>query len=266
MTDDPDAHPDDDAELEASRMPLRAHLEELRSRLIKSTVVLVVLLVGGLFLKDMLLAVIQRPWSSARAAIEVSTGLDIGTLGQIKPHEQMVFAIKVSGVFAIIVGAPYYIAQAWGFIQSGLLKREKRAIHRSFPVAIGLFAAGLLFGYFMLVPMGLRFMLTFYGPEQIDIQVTLSEYFAVLSALTVLMGFVFELPLLMWVVVRAGIMEASTLSSSRRTAFVIFLVFATLLTPPDPATQMLVAVPMYGLYEIGLHFARKAQAAFDDAI
>lgn len=262
---DPD-YEDDDAALEASRMPLRAHLEELRSRLIKSTVVLMVLLVGGLFLKDLLLAVIAGPWANARAAIEASDGLDIGTLGQIKPHEQMVFAIKVSGVFAIIVGSPYYLAQAWGFIQSGLLQREKVAIHRSFPVAIGLFAAGLSFGYFVLVPMGLRFMLTFYGPEQIDIQVTLNEYFSVLSALTVLMGFVFELPLLMWVVVRAGIMEASTLSSSRRTAFVIFLVFATLLTPPDPATQMLVAVPMYGLYEIGLRFAESAQRAFDEAI
>ncbi len=256
---------DDDAALEASRMPLRQHLEELRSRLIKSTVLLMTLLVAGLFLKDFLHWVIVLPWDTARAAI-AENGRDIGTLGVIKPHEQMVFAIKVSGVFAIIVGSPYYLAQAWGFIQSGLLKRERVAIHKSFPLAVGMFAVGLLFGYYVLVPMGLRFMLTFYDAEQISIQVTLSEYFSVLSALTVLMGFVFELPLLMWVVVRAGIMEASTLSSSRRMAFVVFLVFATLLTPPDPATQLLVAIPMYGLYEIGLRFADKAQRAYDEAI
>ncbi len=244
-----------------SRMPLRDHLEELRSTLLRSFVALVILFAGGMALKDRLIRFVLVPWDRARESILLGGGQDPGVLSMIKPQEAFVFSLKVALAFALVVGAPYYLRLLWSFVVAGLMPNEKRAFWKAFPVSVVLFLGGMAFGYLILVPVGLDFLLTSVSPELIDPQVTVSEYFSLLLALTLLMGGVFLLPLFMWAGVRTGLVELETLSGSRRIAVVLMLIFASIMTPPDVVTQLLVAGPMMLLYEVGLMLARAASRA-----
>ncbi len=262
---DPGADPGADP-LEHTRMPLRAHLDELRRCLIRAVLGFVVLFVGSMVFEGALRDFILIPWESARAGILASGGVDPGRLIYIGPAEAFLFSLKLGAAMALLIGAPWYLWQLWAFVGAGLLVNERDAIRKAFPVATGLFVVGLAFGYALLLPLGLQFLLTFADPEALAAQVTVSNYFHLLVAMTLLMGFVFELPLIMWLVVRAGLVQATTLGSSRRVAYLCMLVFSAMMTPPDPVTQLLVTGPMIVLYELGLRLARGAQAAHERAV
>ncbi len=242
-------------------MPLRQHLEELRSCLMRGGLCFIVLFIGAFAFKERLIEFILIPWNVARAGIMEGGGVDPGALINIGPAEPVIFTLKLAGAFALLVGAPFYLWQVWGFVGAGLLPAERVALRRSFPFSILLFGVGLAFGYRVLLPLGLQFLLTFVDPELITPQVTVSAYFTLTVGLTLLMGFVFQLPLIMWLVVRAGLVERKTLADSRRMAMLGMLVFSAMMTPPDVVTQMLVTGPMVVLYEVGLLLARKAEAS-----
>lgn len=244
-------------------MPLRQHIEELRGCLLRSFAAFVGLFAVAMVFRRRLLEFVLIPWDATRNSIVEAGGADPGLLIYIAPAESFIFTIKLGGAFALLVGAPFFLWQVWRFVGAGLHRNERQAVFRAFPVATGLFVVGLAFGYFVLVELGLGFLLTYTDSEVLVPQVTVSRYFTLLASLTLLMGFVFELPLLMWVVVRAGLMSAATLASSRKAAIIGMLVFGALMTPPDPVTQMLVAGPMVLLYEIGLLLARGADRAAD---
>lgn len=252
--------------LEHTRMPLRQHLEELRRCLIRALVGFAVLFVGAMVFEDALRAFILIPWEAAREGIVADGGVDPGQLIYIGPAEAFLFSLKLGAAMALLLGAPWYLWQLWSFVGAGLLPTERAAIGRAFPVATVLFVAGLVFGYTVLLPLGLQFLLTYADPDALSAQVTVSKYFGLLAALTLLMGFVFELPLVMWLVVRAGLVKVQTLGASRRVAYLAMLVFSAMMTPPDPVTQLLVTGPMIVLYEIGLRLAARAQAAHERAV
>jgi len=247
-------------------MPLRQHLEELRTCIFRSLIAFVVLFAVGMVFTDWLIRFMVTPYEIARQAIIESGEPDPGVLIMIRPAEGFLFSMKVAMAFALLVGAPFYLLQVWSFVGAGLHSHEKAAVGKSFPIAVGLFIAGLVFGYRVLVPMAYPILLTWVDSEMARPSITVSEYFGSLVSLTLLMGFVFELPVLMWLGVRSGMVELKTLSSSRRTAIVVMLLFAAVMTPPDVVTQIFVVVPMFGLYEVGLLFARKADAARQRAL
>ncbi len=249
-----------------SRMPLRRHLEELRGCVLRSGLVLVALFAVGMFMDDFFATIMVKPWTMARESM-VADGLgDPGRLGFIKPTEAFLFSMKVAMAFAVLVGGPYLLYEVWRFVGVGLHAHERKAVFKAFPAAIGLFGAGLSFGYWMVLPLALPILLTWIPAELAHAQVTLQEYLSLLLTLTLLLGVVFELPILMWLIVRSGLVDVATLASSRRIAILCMLIFAAIMTPPDPITQMLVAGPMVILYELGLILARRAQAARDKAI
>ena len=252
--------------VESSRMPLRQHIEELRGCLVRSFLAFVALFSAAMVFEARLRDFILIPWEATRAGILAAGGADPGPLIYIAPAEAFIFSIKLGGGFALLAGAPFYLWQVWRFVGAGLHSNERRAVWRAFPAATGLFVVGLAFGYFVLVEMGLRFLLTYADSAVLVPQVTVTRYFTLLASLTLLMGFVFELPLLMWVVVRAGLVRAATLASSRKVAILGMLVFAAVMTPPDPFTMVLVATPMVVLYELGLLLARSADAAARRAV
>ncbi len=249
----------DHARLEASRMPLRAHLEELRRCLIRSFIAFVVLFFVGFYLKDELIRFVMLPYEWARQRIVENGDPDPGKLVFIRPAEAFIFAMKVAGSFALLGGAPVFLREVWSFVAAGLLERERKAVYKAFPFAVGLFLLGLVFGFTVLLQLAYPILLTFLQEDVAGASITLSEYFASLRSLTLLMGLVFELPILMWLLVRAGMMQYATLASNRRMALVLTLVFAAIMTPPDVVTQVLVAIPMAVLYELGLLLARRAE-------
>jgi sec-independent protein translocase protein TatC len=247
-----------------SRMPLRRHLEELRGCILRGGLVMVVLFAVGMAIDDVLATVMVKPWSLAREAMVADGLADPGRLGFIKPTEAFLFSMKVAMSFAMLLGAPYILYEVWRFIGVGLHSHERKAVFKAFPAAIALFGAGLSFGYLLVLPLALPILLTWIPAELARAQVTLQEYLSLLLTLTLLLGVVFELPILMWLIVRAGIVEVSTLASSRKVASLCMLIFAAIMTPPDPMTMVLVAGPMVGLYEVGLLVSRRAQSARDN--
>jgi len=249
------------AALEASRMPLRQHLEELRGCLFRSFIAFVVLFAVGFYFVDELISFIILPYEWARARIVEDGGPDPGTLVLIRPAEGFIFAMKVAGSFAIMGGTPLFLREVWSFVGAGLLARERKAIFKAFPFAVGLFLLGLAFGFTVLLQLAYPILLTFVSEEVARPTITLSEYFFSLRSLTLLMGFVFELPILMWLVVRSGLVQYATLAGSRRVALLVMLIFAAIMTPPDVVTQVLVVIPMAALYEVGLLLAKRADKA-----
>ncbi len=245
--------------LDSSRMPLREHLEELRTRLIRSFIVFVLLFIVGFVFRDTLIDVVMLPYQWARERMLEAGQPDPGKLQFIRPAEAFIFAMKVALSFALFLGAPWFLRELWGFVAAGLLERERKAVFRAFPFAVALFILGLAFGFTVLLQMAYPILLSFLDEEVAGAAITLSEYFFSLRSLTLLMGIVFELPIVMWLVVRAGVVQYETLASSRRVAILCMLVFAAIMTPPDVVTQVLVAIPMLLLYEVGLLLSRKAE-------
>jgi sec-independent protein translocase protein TatC len=238
------------AALEASRMPLRQHLEELRGCLFRSFIAFVVLFIVGFIFVDELISFIILPYEWARARIVEDGGPDPGTLVLIRPAEGFIFAMKVAGSFAIMGGAPLFLREVWSFVGAGLLARERKAIFKAFPFAVGLFLLGLAFGFTVLLQLAYPILLTFVSEEVARPTITLSEYFFSLRSLT-----------LLWLVVRSGLVQYATLAGSRRAAILVMLIFAAIMTPPDVVTQVLVVIPMAGLYEVGLLLAKRADKA-----
>jgi len=226
---------------------------------LRSGIVLVALFATGMIFDDIFVAFMVKPWELARQSL-IDGGLaDPGRLGFIKPTEGFLFSMKVSISFAVLLGAPYFLSQLWRFIGVGLHAHERKAVFKALPAAIALFAGGLVFGFRVVMPLALPILLTWIAPELANSAVTLQEYLGLLLTLTLLLGVVFELPILMWLAVRAGLIDAAKLASSRRLAILIMLI-------SDPVTQLLVALPMAVLYEFGLVLARRAQAARERAV
>jgi hypothetical protein len=138
-------------------------------------------------------------------------------------------------------------------VGAGLLTDERSALFKAF-------------GFTVLLQLAYPILLTFVSEEVARPTITLSEYFFSLRSLTLLMGFVFELQIIMWLVVRAGLVQYKSLPTSRRMAVLVMLVFAAIMTPPDVVTQVLVVIPMVLLYEVGLLLARKADKALASAM
>ena len=252
---------------EDQRMPLREHLNELRRSLIRCAIVLVALLCIALAFDDLLLRFLEGPWDKTRAALAPPNGTrDPGPLTYLGAGEGMMAALKVSFMAAVVIGAPYFLWELWRFIGVGLLAKERAAIRRVFIPAVLLFMVGLWFGFEILVPVGLPAMLNYISPEIAVSSVTLSNYIGLVVSLTLIMGAVFELPLVMWAIVRAGFITRKTLASSRRAVVLGCAVFAAVITPSTDAINMLlVFLPMLGLFELGLILCISAESARERA-
>jgi sec-independent protein translocase protein TatC len=234
-------------------MPLRAHLDELRVSLIRCLLVVAALFGAAVWLDRPLLDFVIQPWTDARAGAVAGGYPDPGRLGFIGPAEGMVFALRVAFMAAMIAGAPMLLWELWRFIGVGLLPNERRIVRSVFVPALALFAGGVAFGWLLLLPVTLQVLVTYLDPEQFQSSVTVSQYLSFVSLLTLIMGFVFETPLVMWSLVRVGLVRAVTLRKSRRIAILASLVFAAVATPTtDAVTMIFVAGPMIVLYELGL--------------
>ncbi|MCZ6688025.1 MAG: twin-arginine translocase subunit TatC [Planctomycetota bacterium] len=180
---------------------------------------------------------------------------DARKIQSIKPTAVFVAYIKVSLIAAIFIASPIILYELWMFIGAGLYPSERRYVIRFLPVSILLFFLGILFGYKVLVPVGLSYLATYAGPDVIN-AFTLDNYLSLSLTLTLLLGVVFELPLLMVFFSRIGILGPADYARYRRYSLLGSVVIAALLTPPDPATQILLAGPLIILYELGILFSR----------
>lgn len=275
-------------DLESTRMTLGAHLEELRKRLFRSVLVLAVAFGFAWWFKENITEYVMQPWRHAVAQVnddlvkgyeailvkqpdvprsryfrtddpadhELRDPVD-ARLTALGPGDQFFLALNVSMYFAAFVGGPFVLWQLWQFIAAGLYKHEKRLVYVYFPFSAGLFLIGVVFCYVYVLPVGLYFLSSTLPIDQVRPTMTSDKYFDFLSTMCLAMGAIFQLPILMIFLSSLGIIDPKTYSKYRPHFLVIALFVAALVTPgPDWYSQVLMTIPMYILYEIGIVVSR----------
>ncbi len=239
--------PQDEHEIAGTRMPFSSHLEELRSRLFKAVVISVLGLVACFAFNQEILAFIVRPYRAAMDELRQDP-----TLKTVGVAQGVFVAMKVSFIAGLILTAPFWIWQIWGFIAAGLYSRERRTVYRYAPACMVLFFIGVGFGYWVLLPIGLGYLITFGDQNLVQPWIGLGEYLSFFATLTILLGIAFQLPVAMMGVSRTGLISIEQFRTKRRWVILGIFVVAAVVTPPDPITQTLLAVPLCLLYEIGI--------------
>ena len=246
---------EEEKEISEKRLPISEHLEELRSRVINSIIVVVVLFFVSWFYKLKILDIIKKPHSITMESLGLSQSL------QVLSYQEGFYAyIKLCLMTAVFLAYPVILYQIWKFVEAGLYKKERRYVRIFAPISFIAFIIGVLFGYFFLIPFGLQFLIKVLGGE-IQPIITMSQYISLVTMLTLALGVVFQLPLIMLFVSRIGMLKAEDFIKWRMYAILIIFILAAVITPPDPFTQVMTALPMIILYEIGILTIRPTKKA-----
>lgn len=236
--------PDDDV----GTMTWIEHLIELRNRLLKAAIAVLIGLVLGF------VAVTYNNYALIEIVKNAQTPAGT-TLQAVAPAEVFTNAIRVALGIGLSLAMPVIVYQLLAFIAPGLTGREKKIIFTVLPFITICFIAGLAFGWFVTVPAALGFLLV-QGNAVAEIKPTVESFLSIFTRLIVLNGVLFEMPVIVYSLIWLGVVERKTLAQYRRYAVLVIVVVAAIVTPTsDPVNLALVAVPMYLLYELGLILA-----------
>jgi len=222
------------------RLSFLEHVEELRKRILHSLFFIALMSFGAYFLADKILPFLVRP---------------VGRLVFISPQEAFLAHIKVSIFCGVMISVPFLLYQVWAFVYHALDKNEVKVIVTLGPLSLFFFIFGVIFGYFVIVPIGIKFLLGF-ATNYLTPMISVNNYISFVSMLTLVFGVIFELPIIVVFLTRLGIVTPFLLSTKRRYAILFIFIVAALITPPDIVTQCLMAIPLIVLYEIGIIFSR----------
>jgi sec-independent protein translocase protein TatC len=242
------------------------HLDELRKRLIRALSailvgVIVIFSLGEDFFKMVIYAPISKEFPTYGFMCRLGEKIHASGLC-LDPPKLTLFTTEIGEVFfkqmqvALIVGLlvsiPFVFWQIWLFIKPGLMNEEIKAARGFVTICSGLFALGVLFGYFIITPFAISFLAN-YTMAGIGGTASLDSYIGYLTMFTLPIGLVFELPVIIFFLSKIGIVTPTFLKSYRRQIFVVLLIVAGIITPsPDMVSQLLVFVPLYSLFEIGI--------------
>ncbi len=245
---------DSDSDVEASRAPLLEHLTELRGRLIRAILALSVATLVCFFFAETLYNFLIVPLLNEA---QVSRGQTAFELIYTAPLEVFFVQLKLALFAGLFVSFPFMAWQAYSFIAPGLYKNEKHAFLPFLVAAPVLFTIGAAFVYYVMLPLISRFALGFeqFGGEGIAAivpQIKVSEYLSLVMALMLAFGLSFQLPVVLGLLGKAGIVGAATLRKGRKYALVGILAVSAIFTPPDIISQIMLTGPVYGLYEISI--------------
>ena len=250
-------------------MSLMEHLTELRNRIGIVFIIFIVIFLacfirpfgsGTPNFADLTYFWLQAPLAARE---EVSRMIFTGL------HEGFFTQVKVAFFVSICVSFPIILLQIWRFVAPGLYKNEQRAIFPFLLATPVLFAMGALMVYYVVIPLAWDFFLSFemqggQGALAIEVEPRISEYLSLVMRLMFAFGVSFELPVLLLLLVKAGLMTADGLASKRKYAILLAFIAAAILTPPDVISQVLLAVPVILLYELSILGARLIQKKQDD--
>src|SRR5688572_3300207 len=226
-------------------MTLAEHLNELRSRLMKMVLGLGLAFILGVFLATPLLGIVRDTANVEAFDADEAT-------------EPITDFFKTALYIAFAIALPLIFYQLFAFIAPGLTRKEKRYVYGSLPFVVLFFLAGAGFAFFLAVPRAFEFLSNF-NSDLYDYSPRFGSIAAFYIQVSLGMGIAFELPIVMFLLARLGIISPKRMSASRRYAVVIVMVAAALITPtPDPFNMLFVAGPIYLLYELGIIFAKVA--------
>lgn len=235
--------------LDDTKIPLTAHLEELRKRLITCLIAVGIGFLCCYGFKETLFQILTQPLVAVMKEGQslIYTGL----------AEAFITYLKAAFIGGLILAAPVIIYQFWMFVAPGLYEREKRLVFPVVCLSSVFFVGGALFGYFAVFPVGFEFFLSF-ASETIRPMPTMKEYLGLSSKLLLAFGLVFELPLMVVFLAKLGVVTVPFLTKNRKYVVVLAFIVGAILTPPDVVSQVMMAVPMLILYEVGVIGARIA--------
>jgi sec-independent protein translocase protein TatC len=231
-------------------LPLVAHLTELRDKLLRSLLAILVVFIGLFAFANDIYTFVSRP---LRALLPEGA-----TMIATEVASPFLTPFKLTLFTAIFLAIPYVLYQLWSFIAPGMYKHEKRLAIPLLISSIFLFYAGAAFAYFVVFPLIFAFF-TSVGPEDITIMTDINSYLDFVLKLFFAFGLAFEIPIAAVLMIWSGITTAEDLARKRPYIIVGCFVFGMLLTPPDIISQALLAVPMWMLFEVGVFFGRFIQ-------
>jgi len=170
---------------------------------------------------------------------------------------QFLLHLKVSFMLGLVIAFPYVLWETWRFIKPALHEKEIKTTRGIIFFSSLLFFIGVAFGYYILTPFSINFLGSYSIADEIVNTISLNSYIAMLIMLVVVSGLIFELPIIIYFLAKLGLITDTFMKHYRKHAFVVILVVAAILTPPDVTSQVLIAMPLYFLYEVGIIIAKK---------
>ncbi len=247
------------------------HLEELRSHLVRSAIAVVLLAIAAFVAKDFLFSrIILAPkepyFITNRLFCYLSDKLGIPALcinadpvklinidlaGQFTTH------VVVSLIVGVIISVPYIVWELWRFIKPGLHPREQANSRGAVLVISGLFLTGVLFAYFLIVPLSINFLGSYQVSGLVENQIALRSFITTVTTITFAAGILFELPVVVLFLSKVGILTPEIMRKQRKLAFVLIIALAAIITPPDIFSQIMVGLPLFLLYEISIRISQR---------
>ena len=254
------------------------HLDDLRSYIVRILVVVAALTVVVFCFKDVLFSVVLAPkdadfvtFRGVRSLVSLVQPYSGGLVGEA-PHfqplqlintglaSQFLVHMRTSFYFALLLSSPFVLYVLFGFISPALYKAERRVVSMLVTSGFVMFMLGALVAYFVIIPFTVSFLGSYQVSSDVPNLVALDSYIDTFFLLLLLMGVVFELPVLSWLLAKAGLLKASFMKRYRRHAFVVILVIAAVVTPTsDVFTLSLVSVPVFALYELSVFIVKRLE-------
>ncbi len=236
------------------RLSLYEHLDELRGRIMWSVIALAIgVLIAAIFssrLFDLLLYPLQQVPNLDPAAYKITT---------FSPTEPFMISLKVWVVAGILMASPFLIWQLWAYVGPAFTSTEKKYFYPIVISTTALFLGGVAFGYLIVLPKGLQFLLGF-NAGSFNIQNRASDYFTFVALFILAFGAVFEMPVILVLLAKVGVIDDKFLKKNRRWAIIICAIVAAVITPSQDAFSMLAMfIPLVVLYEISIPLARMVQ-------
>ncbi|KXN98409.1 preprotein translocase subunit TatC [Aequorivita aquimaris] len=246
------------------------HLEELRWHLIRSTIAVVVLALLAFIFKDFIFDTLifgpKRPdFPTYRMFCNISRSLGMDTFC----FQEMPFRIQsrtMAGQFSahmwtsiyagIIIAFPYILYEFWRFISPGLKEKERKSSRGFIVIASILFFLGVLFGYYLITPLSINFLGNYQVSKEVFNDFDLDSYISLVRTSVLACGIVFELPIIMYILTKIGLVTPEILRKYRKFALIIVLILSAVITPPDIVSQIIVAIPILILYEVSIYISR----------
>ena len=258
-------------------MSFWAHLEELRGHLIRSALAIVLGGVAAFLAKDFIFNMVilapKEPYFLTnrvfcRVARELSIPnlcinadplklINIDMAGQFTTH------IYTSLIVGLIMSIPYVIWEIWRFIKPGLEPNERAHSTGAVIVTSVLFLTGVLFAYYLIVPLSINFLGSYQVSSLVENQVALRSYISTITTITLATGLVFELPIFIYFLSKAGLVTPEFLRKNRKLAFVLIITLSAIITPPDVFSQVMVGIPLVILYEISIGISKRVVARIE---
>jgi len=261
-------------ELNEKQMSFFDHVDVLRKHIIRSVIVLLVLVVLSFIyietlFNNVILGPINPDFFTYRVICKISYMLYDNSrlcleainiqLVNLQVQGQFLSAFKISLISGFIIGFPYFMFEFWRFVRPALTKTERKMATGLVTFCSLLFFSGVLFGYYVLSPISINFFVGFSLSDQIANQPTFQNIVGLVSVLAVGTGLLFELPILMYFLARIGLLSSSLLKKYRKIAILVILVLSAIFTPPDMVSQLILAIPIYLLYELGLYLTKSVE-------